>query len=172
MRAWIVVIVMTLAIDAAADGAEDVALAHLDRGVAAYRSNDFKRALRELTAAQELAPDKPNPYRWLALTEIQLGDCQNALVHIDGFLTRVQSDDPRVPEMTRWQAFCQRSVATPSRTSVPQRESRPSLTERWWFWPAVGVAALTLTGGIIYVATDTNEATLPSIHCGATGCKP
>src|SRR5688500_14575981 len=98
MRALVLVIAIALvpassalvpASSALADSTEDQALAHLDRGVAAFNAKDFQRALRELTAAHDLVPDKANPYRWLALTQIQLGNCPAALGHIDGFLARV-----------------------------------------------------------------------------------
>lgn len=92
-----------------ADEVERAALLHLDRGIAAFRAGDFVRAHRELLAAHELVPDRSNPYRWLALTEIQLGDCASALGHIEGFLARVRDDDPRIAEMTRWRELCRRT---------------------------------------------------------------
>lgn len=98
---------------------EQAALAHLDKGVAAFRAGKFAEALKELSLAHDLAPDKPNPYRWLALTQIQLGDCASALPHIDAFLSRVSPSDERVAEMTRWRELC-------SRTGVLRVASRPS----------------------------------------------
>jgi len=75
------ILVLALAAGRArADAVEDAARVHLDRGIAAFRAGDYPRAHRALTAASELVPDKPNPYRWLALTEVQLGDCRGALV--------------------------------------------------------------------------------------------
>src|SRR5882724_3666567 len=85
---------------AGAAGAADArALDHLDRGVAAYRAGDYRGAEAELRAASELAPDRPNPYRWLALTEAALGDCPGALVHVEAFLSRVALGDPRIAEL-------------------------------------------------------------------------
>src|SRR4051812_42420289 len=80
---------------------EDAAQVHLDRGIAAFQAGDFALAKHELTAARELAPHKPNPYRWLALSEVQLGDCPHALDDIASFLARVATDDPRIPELDR-----------------------------------------------------------------------
>lgn len=161
-----------------ADPAEDQALAHLDRGIAAFEAKDFRTARREFTQAHELVPDKANPYRWLALAEIQLGDCPAALPHITGFLARVPTTDSRVAEMTRWRDFCVRET-TPQVTGtqglgtpVPAPPPRhQALHERWWFWPLVGTAALAATGTIIYVATDGGDPVLPSIHCDNTGCR-
>ena len=166
-----------------ADPTQEAALLHLDRGVAAFRARDFARALRELQAAHDLAPNKPNPYRWLALTQIQLGDCAAALPNIDGFLSRVPADDERVPEMTRWRELCRREPAPqPQEAQVtgtqglaqprpPPREDR-SITQRWWFWPAIGISAIAITGAVVYVATDRDEAVLPPIRCDLTGCRP
>jgi hypothetical protein len=92
-----------------ADPVEQAALVHLDRGVAAFRARDYTGALREFRAASQLAPDRPNPYRWLALTDMQLGDCRSALVHADGFLSRVPADDARAPELVRLRERCRRT---------------------------------------------------------------
>jgi hypothetical protein len=101
--------VALLAAPVRADPAEQAALLHLDRGVAAFRAGDYTRAHREFQAASELAPDRPNPYRWLALTEVQLGDCRRAVVSADGFLSRVRADDPRAAELVRLRGLCQRT---------------------------------------------------------------
>lgn len=164
----------------------DTALVHLDRGVAAFNAKDFHHALTELQLAHDLMPDKANPYRWLALTEIQLGDCASAQGHIDGFLSRVPPSDPRVAEMVRWREFCRRERApaagaqgtqvtgtqalTPAPAHAP--DDRP-LHSRWWFWPLIGTAAVVATGAVVYVATDHNsESMLPAVHCDSTGCHP
>jgi hypothetical protein len=102
--AWIVALAQLAATVARADPA--AALAHLERGVAAYRAGDFAHARVELTAAQRLAPDRPNPYRWLAMTEVELGDCRSALVHVESFLSRVPAADPRVAELLAVRRRC------------------------------------------------------------------
>lgn len=104
--AWIVVAALLAAAPAAAEPAEDAALAHLDRGVAAYRAGDFARAHDEVLAANRLAPDRPNPYRWLALAEAALDDCQSALVNIEAFLSRVPAGDDRIPELVALRDRC------------------------------------------------------------------
>src|SRR5512139_2653469 len=95
MRAVSVAIVALAARPVSADPVEDAAQLHLDRGIAAFERGEFLTAHRELQAANELVPAKPNPYRWLALTEVQLGDCARARVNIEGFLERVPEDDAR-----------------------------------------------------------------------------
>ncbi len=110
MRAWLAsIIVLVQVLPAHADATEDAAQVHLDRGVAAFEANDFALARRELGAARDLAPNKPNPYRWLALTDIQLGDCTAALPNIEGFVTRAPARDPRIAELVRLRELCQRA---------------------------------------------------------------
>ena len=188
-------IFVTVALTGAAR-ADDVtaALAHLDAGVAAVRAGHVALAHPELTAARDLAPAKPNPYRWLALTEVQLGDCPHALTDIDAFLARVRDDDPRVGEMTRLRELCRRGGVPAGQPGQPNlqldhditqpapdpmftqpREAptdQPGITHRWWFWPTVGVTALAITGTTIYLVTRGGEATLAPVHCTATGCMP
>jgi hypothetical protein len=175
MRAFVVVIVVALQVHAYADPAEDAALLHLDRGIAAFNGKDFATAEREFNAAHELVPDKANPYRWLALTEIQLGDCKTALEHIDGFVTRVPPADPRVAEMARWREFCRREPAAPPQVTGTQNlvappPERKSFHQRWWFWPLVGTAALAVTGVTVFAVTRSDETMLPPIRCDASGC--
>ncbi|HEY5927524.1 MAG TPA: hypothetical protein VIV11_37830 [Kofleriaceae bacterium] len=181
MRVFVVAIVVALQLPAHADPAEDAALLHLDRGIAAFNAKDFSTAEREFAAAHQLVPDKANPYRWLALSEIQLGNCKSAVGHIDGFIARVPPADTRVAEMTRWREFCRRELAQPAQSpqlTGTQALAQPSppedtqLRQRWWFWPVIGVAALTITGVTVYAVTRGDEATmLPPIRCDATGCR-
>ena len=197
MRAFVAVIVVALHLHAYADPAEDAALVHLDRGIAAFNGKDFATAKREFTAAHELVPDKANPYRWLALAEIQLGDCKSAVEHIDHFVRRVPATDPRVGEMTRWREFCRReasaqpattqqqvtgtqvtgtqvtgtqALAQPKPLAQPQPSRDEPVHARWWFWPAIGTAALAITGVTIYAVTRSDEAMLPPIRCDVSGC--
>ncbi|HEY0476313.1 MAG TPA: PEGA domain-containing protein, partial [Kofleriaceae bacterium] len=115
------------------DPAEARALDHLDRGVAAYRAGDYERARAELVAASALAPDKPNPYRWLALSEVALGDCASALIHVESFLSRVAPADPRVAEVVALRERCVdtavvRVSSTPSGASLRLDGGPPAAT--------------------------------------------
>jgi tetratricopeptide (TPR) repeat protein len=128
MRGFVVAIIVALALQprANAEPKEDAALLHLDRGIAAFEAKDFATAEREFAAAHRLVPDKANPYRWLALTEIQLGDCKRAVEHIDGFLSRVPPTDARVAEMTRWREFCRREAQPQSQGPPTQGQGPPT----------------------------------------------
>ena len=127
MRALLVTIVVlatAAARTASADPVEDAAQVHLDRGIAAFEKGDYLAAHRELAAANELVPAKPNPYRWLALTEVQLGDCATARRNIEAFLERVAEDDARRAEMLRLRELCSRTGALAIRTTPERAQLR------------------------------------------------
>jgi hypothetical protein len=151
--AWIVAVAQLVTSVTHADPAEDRALEHLDRGVAAFRAGDFAQARLEIAEAQRLAPDRPNPYRWLALTEAELGDCRSALVHIEGFLSRVPAEDPRVAEVI---AVRRRCVST----GVLRVDSTPS------------GAAVHLDGGPAIATTPTPSLAVPTGRHRLTIGKP
>jgi hypothetical protein len=153
-----------------APGAEAAAQLHLDRGVDAFRAGEYARAHREFAAASELAPDKPNPYRWLALTEVQLGECRPALDHIEAFLSRVAADDPRAAELIRVRVLCERTLAEEAEPA-PAPPARRPITRRWWFWPAVIGAAAAVTGAVIVLADEPDATVLPPIRCDGGGCQ-
>lgn len=153
--------------------AKVAAQVHLDRGIEKFQAGDYAAAHAELLIAHDLAPDKPNPYRWLALTEAQLDDCPSALLNIEEFLQRVPEADDRRPEMIRLRALCARVEPTlaPAATtpSEPRDEARPS---RWWIWPIAGAAVLAIVGVSVYFATrDDGLPTLPTIDCAGTRCE-
>lgn len=149
------------------------ALGHLDRGVAAYRAGDYAIAEHELRTAQQLVPDRPNPYRWLALTEAALGECPAALVDIESFLSRVAADDPRVAEMVQLRQRCVLELhakRTPDAAPAPPPPEQTPITHRWWLWAAVGAIAFT-AAGVTYAATrDSGPAQLHVVTCSPTGC--
>ncbi|HEY0194709.1 MAG TPA: hypothetical protein VGC42_26535 [Kofleriaceae bacterium] len=161
-----------------ADPARD-ALDHLDRGVAAYRAGDYVLARTELTLASSLVPDRPNPYRWLAMTEVALGDCRAALVDIESFLSRVPAGDPRVAELIALRAGClqpREAVAPVTVIAPPAPRPAPAeptpVTHRWWFWTAVGAVAITAAGVTYGLTRSDGDARLPPVTCDAAGCRP
>ena len=176
MQAWIATIIAALLVTgtARADDTEAAAQVHLDRGVAAFGAGELTLALHELQIVVELVPHKPNPYRWLALTEIQQGDCAHARLDVDSFLARVPADDERIPELVRARDACQQR-GVPQITTVPPRDppvatERP-LVRRWWFWTAIVGVAAAATGIIIYASRDDDPTRLPPIICTAAGCQ-
>lgn len=156
-----------------ADRLDSEALGHLDRGVAAYRLADYPTARRELDAAVELVPDRANPYRWRALTELAQHDCATAVVDIESFLSRVPAGDERIAELATARDRCVAStrvaVASPAPAPRPPHVE-PALYEHWWFWTAVGAVALT-GAGVAYGVTRHDETALPIVHCTDTGCR-
>ncbi len=182
MRAQLATILAAVALASApafADDVEAAAQVHLDRGIAAFGAGDLALAKKELLTAVELVPHKPNPYRWLALAEIQDGDCAHAKLDVDSFLARVPPDDERIPELVRARDGCKQKgvpevVTRPELVPVPPppppREQR-SIATRWWFWTAVGVGAVAITGAVIFATRDDGPTELPAIRCDANGCR-
>jgi hypothetical protein len=166
-------VILVLAGAVRADDNEAAALAHIDRGVAAFHAGEYTRAHREFTAAHELVPDRANPYRWLALTEMQLGDCASAVPNIAEFERRVPADDPRLAELIRLRVLCEREQKTPPPAPPPETVPPPPLYRRAWFWGAVAGTVL-VTGGVIagLALSGGDVARLPPVQCGDTGCTP
>lgn len=160
---------------ARADDVEARALEHLDRGVAAFQAGEYTRAHREFQAARALVPDRANPYRWLALTEMQLGDCARAVPNIAEFERRVAAEDPRLAELVRLRVLCEREHATrPQPAPTPAPAPRRPITQRAWFWPTVAGVTVVVAGGVLLgLALAGDEVSrLPPIQCGDTGCVP
>lgn len=158
---------------ARADDVEARALEHLDRGVAAFQAGEYTRAHREFRAAHELVPDRANPYRWLALTEMQLGDCARAVPNIAEFERRVAAEDPRLAELVRLRVLCEREHTTPPPPTPAPAPRRP-LTQRAWFWPTVAGVTVVVAGGVLlgFALAGDDISRLPPIQCGDTGCVP
>lgn len=155
-----------------ADRVDSEALGHLDRGVAAYRLADYPTARRELDAAIELVPDRANPYRWRALTELAQHDCATAVVDIESFMSRVPAGDDRISELASARDRCVAStrVAVGAPIPAPPLHDEPAFYDHWWFWTAVGAVALT-GAGVAYGVTRHDETTLPIVHCTDAGCR-
>jgi hypothetical protein len=185
MRAPLATILAAVAVALAsapahADDVEAAAQVHLDRGIAAYGAGDLALAKKELLAAVDLVPHKPNPYRWRALAAIQDGDCAHAKLDVDSFLARVAADDPRIPELVRARDACkQKGVPQivprpepiqPVPPAPPPREER-SIATRWWFWTALGAGAVAITGAVLFATRDDGPTELPAIRCDASGCR-
>jgi tetratricopeptide (TPR) repeat protein len=179
----LVIVAMAVALSGAPargeEGRDEAALRQLDVGIAAYRAGDYPAARRAFETASRLVPDKANPYRWLGMADVQLGDCTHALLAFEMFLKLVPPGDERVPEVTRLRDGCQRGpppkevvvVAAPPPPPPPPPARKP-LVRRWWFWTALGgaaaVAATGITLGVVFGSP--HEARLPPIVCGTTGC--
>jgi hypothetical protein len=168
---------------ARADDVLEAAKVHLDRGIAAFDAKDYVRARHELAEARDLAPEKPNPYRWLALTDVQLGNCPEALLEIDAFLARVTATDPRRAELERLRRLCTEPLPRVTEDPKPPPpgglppppppHEHTSITHRWWFWTALAGVAVTATAVTLYARrSDTTENMLPPIKCDAIGCHP
>jgi hypothetical protein len=125
MRVVVLAIVL-LATRLASAGPEEEAAAqvHLDRGIAAFEKGNFAVAHEEFVQSNKLAPTMPNPYRWLALSQVQLGDCATARTNIEAFLERVAADDARRAEMMRLRELCSRAGTLAIRTKPDKAKLR------------------------------------------------
>lgn len=72
----------------------------LEKGLAAYEAGDLETARLAFERTVEIVPTKPNPYRWLGLTNAKLGHCAEAIQSLEKFLALVTSQDPRTVETT------------------------------------------------------------------------
>jgi hypothetical protein len=132
MRVTMVVLIAALQLVTTAVGAEstdEAALQRIDRGVDAYRAGDYEAARREFEAARRLVPGKANPYRWLGMTEVQLGDCTRALIDFEMFLKMVPANDARVPEVIRLRNECHRNGAAAATRMEPTNAAPPARGE-------------------------------------------
>ncbi len=166
---WVRTIVVVLVALVGRAGADDLRTAqqHLDAGVALYGAGNFADARVELAAAQVLAPDKPNPYRWLALVDVRLGDCASALVHIESFAARVAADDARLGELVRLRDQCRsighiRVVSSPTGATVRvDQRATPMMT------PAD--LALSVGSHVIVVGKPGFESVTQTVEAHAAG---
>jgi hypothetical protein len=87
-------------------------------------------------------------------------------------LHRQREDAQRLGEQLRG---LDEPAATPRAPRDPARDRAarahdPSLAERWWFWAALGAAALTI--GVTYEVTRSSAQPMAGVTCDATGCRP
>ena len=74
--------------------------------------------------ANRAAPEANEPYRWIAVTEVQVDD-RSALINIATFVSRVRAGEPRIPALLEARDRCQRtgSLTVESTRSVRRSES-------------------------------------------------
>jgi hypothetical protein len=129
-RGWLAaIIVTTIAAGARAETVNPVEEAgdRVSHGLELYAAGDLEGARREFATAQALVPDKPNPYRLLALVDVRLGHCADAIREVDLFLKLATPDDRRRAEATAMRDQCERELAP--KTGSITVTSRPSGAE-------------------------------------------
>jgi hypothetical protein len=123
----------------------------LDSGIAAYDRGDFSSARKTFDRLVQLAPTKPNPHRWLGLTEAKLGECALSAAELRLFLRMVPPNDPRVAEVERVMDNCRvtPAPAPPPPAVVVQVEAKPAdkPPRKRPYW-AIGVAAGVVVVGV------------------------
>lgn len=142
----------------------DTARKLLEQGVTLYDAGDYAAAHKAFAGAKALAPDRPNPYRWLGLTEVKLGHCTVAVANLDAFLQRVPATDPRIQEVTNARDQCKASrldLTVGSKPviemqSPPDRSFPKPIYKKWGFW-AVVVGAVVTGVAIATIAVVANQ---------------
>jgi Tetratricopeptide repeat len=93
LRAFVILLVLSLASHARADERSD-ARAHYTTAAKLYQSGDYRTAIREFSAAQQLVPADLNNYN-LALCYDKLGDAEPAIQYYRAFLDKQPNTDKR-----------------------------------------------------------------------------
>ena len=93
LRYLVILLGLVFATHAHADDRSD-ARAHYQAGVKHYASGDYRAAIREFSAAQQIAPAELNNYN-LALCYDKLGDAEPAIQYYRAFLDKQPSTDKR-----------------------------------------------------------------------------
>ncbi|HMG21102.1 MAG TPA: tetratricopeptide repeat protein [Kofleriaceae bacterium] len=93
LRYLVILAVLCLAARAHADDRAE-ARAHYQAGVKSYSGGDYQAAIREFSAAQQLAPAELNNYN-LALCYDKLGDAEPAIQYYRAFLDKQPGSDKR-----------------------------------------------------------------------------
>src|SRR5690242_6522591 len=98
-HSWIVLVLLALAVTLGAPraaSADDRAEArtHYQAGTKFYASGDYKSAIREFSAAQQLLPADLNNYN-LALCYDKLGDAEPAIQYYRAYLDKQPGSDKR-----------------------------------------------------------------------------
>lgn len=111
-------VLIFLCASASADKLEDAAQLLVDRGLEAWAKGDLPGARASFASARDLLPEKPNPYRLLALADQKLGRCEDALREAERFLTLAAANDSRRSEVQLVRESCVRPSPTPSRPQI------------------------------------------------------
>ncbi len=123
------------------------------RGVAQYRAEQYSDAVVSFEAAYRIS-QAPRLLYNLATTHRKLGHIQDAIDFFDEYLKRqpaIEPDRRSAVEgyLSELRAQLQAQTAAPRVTASPQPLPPPPPSEplyrKWWFWTAVGGAAV-LTG--------------------------
>ncbi|HSR99887.1 MAG TPA: hypothetical protein VLM79_22690 [Kofleriaceae bacterium] len=93
LRTLVILLTLCFAAHAYADDRSE-ARTHYQAGVRYYTSGDYRGAIREFSAAQQLAPADLNNYN-LALCYDKLGDAEPAIQYYRAFLDKQPSTDKR-----------------------------------------------------------------------------
>src|SRR4051812_22558657 len=124
LRYLVILLALGVAAHAYADDRGD-ARSHYQAGVKYYASGDYRGAIREFSAAQQLAPADLNNYN-LALCYDKLGDSEPAVQYYRAFLDKQPNTDKRAEieaSISRLEA-ASRSAATKAEETRKAEDAR------------------------------------------------
>lgn len=146
-----------------------------------YKDGRFMQALDSYRRAYDVAP-VPELLFNIGQCHFQLKSYEWAVFFYQGYLT----DRPRAANrplveslIAESRRHLERRAASPIFTRValeepapPARDQRstPAFYRRWWFWTAVGVAAVA-AGGTAYVLHDSGTSALPARSLGTVDAR-
>jgi hypothetical protein len=173
MRSWMLATAL-LCGSARADKLEDAAQLLIDRGLERWEKGDVVAARDSFASARDLLPNKPNPYRLLALADSKLGRCQEAVVEADRFSALTPASDPRRSEVNAIRDSCMRPpaarapvpptlVSTPS--AVPDVADLPPAPQNHALRK---VAVFSLVAGAVFMAIGVPLLAVPNACRGSS----
>jgi hypothetical protein len=169
-------LVCVLASTVHADPLESAAQALVDSGLREWERGDLPAARALFAHARDVLPDKPNPYRLLALIDSKLGHCAAAVLEAERFLALTPPDDRRRGEIVAVRESCTAAPAkmnmsvnvNPAPTAIPSHASpRRGLRIAAITTLVLGTASA-VVGGVLWGTLQKNafEAGLPLTTLG------
>jgi hypothetical protein len=123
VRAGLTIVILSLSLPASAEDPQS----YIDRGVQFLDAGHLEDARAAFAQAQQLAPDKANPYRLLGIVDARLGRCTDAVKELTAFIDRVTPGDPRVREAITIRDRCKEELSPKLGTLVV--ETTPASAE-------------------------------------------
>lgn len=165
-----------VAAPAANESSAQVASAHYETGLALFELKRFEEAVSEFRKAYEVEA-RPDFLLQIGRSYEQLQQTDKALYFFKRFLQKAPASDPSraevedfvarndTPQSAASNASLMPEDAPMLQTGAPAPQRPHPVWHTWWFWTAVGAAAV-LVGGTSYVLLRDAEQDPPSSALG------
>jgi hypothetical protein len=165
--AFALVLLVSSSVSAGETGLAD-AESEMAKADAYVQQHNYQAAIAHYTAAKQLAPDRPGPYRGLGMAYYSAGKCAEAVPVLEEYV-RLKARDPW-PQAVRALADCK------SRLSGGAREEKPPGTVRITSDPSGAQVRLDDSGGPVLGTTPYDSEGLPTgdhrVYLSAPGYRP